>query len=200
VCKSIEDGGLGFRDIRKFNCALLGKWRWPLASKEKGRWKELLVSKYGADMDCPQAPIKLQTWWWRDLQKACTEGERPCWFQQQLVWKVGCGDKARLWEDMWVGNSNLKILFPMLFSLSLNQEQKVEGVGEWIESVWRWNFSWRRARFEWENVLEIELLILISRASLSRKQKDVQVWGCDDSGLFSVNSAYACLAKHHKSC
>jgi len=28
----------------------------------------------------------------------------------------------------------------------------------------------------------------------------MQVWGYDDSRLFSVNSVYACLAKHHSSC
>jgi len=47
VCKSKEDGGLGIRDIRKFNLALLAKWRWRLVSNEEGRWKDLLASKYG---------------------------------------------------------------------------------------------------------------------------------------------------------
>ncbi|XP_068504327.1 uncharacterized protein [Phaseolus vulgaris] len=37
----------------------------------------------------------------------------------------------------------------------------------------------------------------LSRVRLSRDQEDIQVWGFDDSGLFSVNSAYSayeCIA------
>jgi len=33
----------------------------------------------------------------------------------------------------------------------------------------------------------------ISRARLLRDQEDIQVWGFDDSGLFSINSAYECV-------
>ena len=47
VCKQKEEGGLGIKDIRKLNCAMLAKWRWRLISQEKGKWKEVLLSKYG---------------------------------------------------------------------------------------------------------------------------------------------------------
>ena len=40
-----------------------------------------------------------------------------------------------------VGESNLKILFQRLYSLSLNQEQKVEDVGMREGLVWRWNLQ-----------------------------------------------------------
>ncbi|XP_068486393.1 uncharacterized protein [Phaseolus vulgaris] len=103
LCKPKEEGGLGIKDIRKFNYALLAKWRWRLISEEKGRWKEMLFSKYGVDLECRQASIKVQSWWWRDLQKVCTEGEGEGWFNQQVVWKVGSGDKVRFWEDALAG-------------------------------------------------------------------------------------------------
>ena len=194
LCKPKEEGGLGFRDIRKFNYALLAKWRWRLISEEKGRWKELLVSKYGVDLECRQAPIKVQSWWWRDLHKVCTEGEGEGWFNQQVVWKVGSGDKVRFWEDSWAGNISLKTLFPRLYSISLNQGQKVEEVGSWVDSVWEWKHRWRRVRFEWESMLESDLAMHLSRVRLSRDQEDIRVWGFDDLGLFSVNSAYECIA------
>ena len=42
ICKPREEGGLGIRDIRKFNIAFLVKWKWRCISNEKGRWKECL--------------------------------------------------------------------------------------------------------------------------------------------------------------
>jgi len=37
VCKPKEEGGIGIRDIRKFNYALLAKWRWRFLIEAKGR-------------------------------------------------------------------------------------------------------------------------------------------------------------------
>jgi len=71
------------------------------------------------------------------LLKVCREGGGDGWFQKEIGWKLGCGDKVKFWEDVWMGNYNLKTLYPRLFSLSLNQGQKVEEVGEWEDEVWR---------------------------------------------------------------
>ena len=40
--------------------------------------------------------------------------------------------------------------------------------------------------------------MLLSRTLLKKDVKDVQVWGKEVPGLFSVNSAYECLAKRSK--
>jgi len=34
LCKPLEEGGLGIKDIRKFNGALLAKWKWCLVSEK----------------------------------------------------------------------------------------------------------------------------------------------------------------------
>ena len=147
LCKNKDEGGLGIKDIRKFNYALMAKWKWRISSNDKGRWKEVLESKYGLGTD-EMVPIKYQSLWWRDLTRVCREGGDEGWFQGEVVWKVGSGDKVRFWEDVWVGSSNLKAVYPRLFSLSLNQGHKVEEVGGWEGSMWRWSLSWRRVRFE----------------------------------------------------
>jgi len=129
VCKPKEEGGLGLREIRKLNHALLAKWRWHYISQEEGRWKELLDSKYGLEPGGVHTLVKLQSWWWKDLYKVCKEGEGKGWFQEELSWKLGCGDKVKFWEEVWVGSSDLKSLFPRLFFLSLNKGQTVGEVG-----------------------------------------------------------------------
>ena len=123
----------------------------------------------------------------------CREGEGDGSFQKEVGWNVGCGDKARFWEDVWVGNTNLKTLYPRLFSLSLNKGQKVGEVGVWEESVGRWKLRWKRDRFEWEIPFETDLRIHISRVSVIKDENDRQVWKRGESGRFTVRSAYECI-------
>jgi len=47
VCLSKEKGGLGIRDLTKFNQALLGKWKWDLFHHQGELWARVLDSKYG---------------------------------------------------------------------------------------------------------------------------------------------------------
>ena len=161
---------MGLTDIGNFNYALLAKWRWRWSSDEKGRWKDLFESKYGIESELIQTPLKMQSWWWRDLDKVCREGGGDGWFQAEIGWKLGRGDKEKFWEDVWVGNNNLKTLFPTLHSLSSNQGQKVEEVGVWEGLIWRWTLSWMYDKFEWESVLETDLAINISRATVNREE------------------------------
>jgi len=95
LCQPNGEGGLGIRDIRKFNHALLANWKWRCISEGKGRWREFILSKYGTDPSGADVPVKYQSWWWRDLKKVCREGGGEGWFQEQLGWKVGRGDKVR---------------------------------------------------------------------------------------------------------
>jgi len=125
--------------------------------------------------------------------KVCREGEGDGWFQKEVGWKLGSGDKARFWEDVWVGNANLKTLYPRWFSLSLNTGQQVGEVGVWEDSEWCWKLRWRRDRFEWEIPLENDLAMLISRATVIKDESDMQEWRRDDSGSITVRSAYECL-------
>jgi len=193
ICKPREEGGLGIRDILKFNVALLSKWRWRCISSEKGKWKECLDSKYDLKHGGNHTSMRLQSWRWKDLGKVCGEGDGDGWFQEAVGWKVGRGDKARFWEDVWIENVNLKTLFPRLYFVSLNQGQKVDEVGMWDDARWRWCLRWRRARFEWEIPMEEELGILLTRAIIIKDVKDIQVWSCDESGCYNVSSAYVCL-------
>ena len=47
ICLSKEKGGLGIKDIRSFNKALLGKWRWDMLKQNKELRARILNSKYG---------------------------------------------------------------------------------------------------------------------------------------------------------
>ncbi|GLU12193.1 hypothetical protein SLE2022_288930 [Rubroshorea leprosula] len=47
VCRSRKEGGLGVKDLDKFNMALLGKWRWRLMVEKEALWNRVVEAKYG---------------------------------------------------------------------------------------------------------------------------------------------------------
>ena len=85
VCKPLQEGGLGIKEIRNFNSALLAKWKWRIMSDEGGKWKDILQSKYGTEEGRRQVGLKYQSWWWRDLTKVCGEGEEEGWFHKATM-------------------------------------------------------------------------------------------------------------------
>jgi hypothetical protein len=48
VCTPIREGGLGIRNLRMFNCALIGKWQWRFASEPDAQWQKVVEAKYGS--------------------------------------------------------------------------------------------------------------------------------------------------------
>ena len=103
VCLPKAKGGLGIKDISKFNIALLGKWIWALASDQQQLWARIINSKYGgwSDFQSDRAKGGL-SYWWRDLRKLYHLPDHSI-FLQYMIWKVGCGDKVNFWIDKWLG-------------------------------------------------------------------------------------------------
>ena len=48
VKQSLSIGGLGVRDLRLFNEALLGKWLWIFLNEKGNLWREIVATKYGS--------------------------------------------------------------------------------------------------------------------------------------------------------
>jgi len=111
VCSPIKAGGLGVRDIHKFNVALFRKWRFGVG--KEGVWKDILESRYGnwKDMKIVGRNRK-QSNWWKDLCKICDVGNQLNWFDNNIKWVLGNGKKIQLWEDNWIGVNHLKIGYP----------------------------------------------------------------------------------------
>jgi len=75
-------------------------------------------------------------------------------------------------------------LYPMLYSISLDQEETVGEVGVWDDLGWSWRLRWRRTRFEWEALQEEDFFRKISTSIISREIKDNHIWGGDITGEF----------------
>jgi len=85
ICLPKEEGGLGIKEISKFNEALLGKWIWDLASDQQQLWARIIKSKYGGWEELQLGRDRRGcSHWWKDLRKIYHNSGQSL-FQQNLV-------------------------------------------------------------------------------------------------------------------
>lgn len=49
ICREKDVGGLGIKDLKAFNHALMGKWWWRLKIEGDSFWVRVLKEKYGVE-------------------------------------------------------------------------------------------------------------------------------------------------------
>ena len=147
-------GGLGIKDIKVLNKALLFKWKWMLFHQPDHLWNRILVSKYKGWRGLGQGPQKQYfSTWWADL-RIIIQHQSMNAASNQICWKKGRGHQFLFWEDPWVDEGiPLKDQFPELFKISSQRDLRVADVGSWSDNGWIWNMSSRRYLFD--NSLEI---------------------------------------------
>ena len=126
ICLPKIDGGLGIKDISKFNVALLGRWIWALVSDQQQLWARIITSKYEGWSEFQIGRDKEGYYhWWRDLRKLYHQSDHNI-FHQNMAWKVGCGDKINFWTDKWLGEDcTLEQKYNQLFLISRQQKNLI---------------------------------------------------------------------------
>jgi len=56
--------------------------------------------------------------WWKDLKRVWALEEWENNFEDKVTWELGDGDSILFWEDKWVENGVLRVLFPRIFNIS----------------------------------------------------------------------------------
>ncbi|GKV32262.1 hypothetical protein SLEP1_g40879 [Rubroshorea leprosula] len=204
VCKDKKKGGLGVKDLRKFNMALLGKWWGRLVSEEKGLWKKIIFEKYGKAGEPSYYWLREEsnsgTKWWRDICRINTiAGENWGWIADGFKLKVDEGVSTNFWWDNWKGEGCLANKYPRLYSLSIGKDNKIPQMGEWLNSKWEWNLQWRRNLFSWETQQVGDLQKDIQDIRLIRGKPDLWEWAHSKDGTYSTNSAYQILPRETRS-
>ena len=152
MCLPKDRGGLGIKDINSFNLALLGKWKWSLFQNHNELWAKVLDSKYGGWRSLDEASRgSNDSFWWRDLKLAIHHLQQESAFHNSMVWKLGCGDRIKFWEDKWTcGGTALAAKYPRLYLISCQQNHLIQQMGDHKGTGWEWDFQWRRHLFDSE--------------------------------------------------
>ncbi|GKV04880.1 hypothetical protein SLEP1_g16977 [Rubroshorea leprosula] len=199
VCSSKMKGGLGVKDLRKFNLALLGKWWGRLASGEESLFYKTIQHKYGCLegrwREWVQADDQRGSLWWRNLCRIdVMDPNSRGWLTGGFKLKLGDGQSVNFWKDVWTGDQSLANRFPRLYLASTDKDMRISQMGCWREDSWQWTLNWRRSLHEWEKENLTEMLGLINKYHPFKDQKDSWEWNHNKEGEYSVKTAYDLLS------
>lgn len=173
------------------NSALLAKWWWRYNKDRDSLWVKTIISKYGA----------LDTWKpllpnhgsisniWKDI---CHIGNPETIIGQIISHgfkiKVNSGNATKFWSHAWIGDQTLEANFPRLFLLSTQKESLV---CELFGPDASWNLQFRRALFDWELDLLVNLKLILDGADFNNSRDDCLTWNWNANLTFSVISVYS---------
>lgn len=170
------NGGLGFRDIKDFNVALLAKQVWRLHLHPHTLLAKCLKANYYPDKDVLKASVGYNpSYSWRSIQSAINI------INKGSCWRVGNGESTMIWEDSWLPHQNgFKILTQGTGSPSV---LKVRDLLEGSPTIWNKDQIDRTfLDFEGITVQQIPLI--------NEDTPDQLMWMYENNGHYTVKFGY----------
>lgn len=167
-------GGMGFRDMRAFNQALLAKQPWRLLDSLDSLCARLLRAKYYPRsnlLDTVFSSSSSAVW------KGIVHGLEL--LKKGIIWRVGDGTLIKTWRDAWIPRGhNFRPVTP-------KRNCQFNWVADFLNEHGAWNVQRLREHF-WE--LDVREILKIRTSP--RNGPDFLAWFPERSGQFSVRSAY----------
>ena len=176
ICTPKIEGGLGFRDLRAFNLALLAKQGWCLQTHTSSLVHRVFKAKYFPEGDFLTATLGSSPLYaWRSImaaQKIVQQGYR---------WQVGNGTSISVWTDKWLPTSSTFCItsHPHALPTDLRVSSLID------QETRQWRIGFIKENFPPQEAQTILSIPLSHRLPLDRL-----VWVYTPKGHFSVSSAY----------
>lgn len=181
LCYPKKLGGMGFRKIREFNIAMLGKQAWKMMTDPDSLITKLMKARYFPSSFFQEAGFGSNpSYVWRSIIEA---KDLVC---SGRILKVGKGDSINIWRDPWIPDlDNPRIsstIMPGLEHANVSSLLKTDD-REWDQDIIRDIFNENDAN----RILRIPLSYMES--------DDSWIWLEDDKGKYTVKSAYRLLSR-----
>ena len=124
-----KEGGMGFRDLRNFNLAMLAKQEWRLLHEKESLVFRCFKAKYfprGSFLEATDVPNS--SFVWKSLLAAQNILNKGC------CWSVGDGRSIRVMHDKWIPNHPTnQVLHP---PLEAEEDWRVSELIDWDKHGW----------------------------------------------------------------
>ncbi|XP_020158424.1 uncharacterized mitochondrial protein AtMg00310-like [Aegilops tauschii subsp. strangulata] len=167
-------GGLGFRDFRLFNQALLARQAWRLLTNPASLCAQVLKARYypeGRLEDTVFSGNASPTW--QGIQHGLEL------LKNGIVWRVGGGHNIRIWRDRWLPTE------PSRQPITQQGTCRLRRVAELLDESGNWRMDLLRRHF-----LPPDVNSISSIRTSPRVTDDILTWAPEKNGIFTVRSAY----------
>jgi ribonuclease HI len=169
-------GGMGFRDFHCFNKALLAKQLWRLWHNPNSLIAGIMRAKYYPTGQVLEANLGSKpSFAWRSIYSS------KDLLMKGLVWRIGNGEKVRIWGDKWGPIQRSYMAHPSFDRIPTDAKVSMlidKDTGWWDQNVIDDLFNEDEAK-------------TIKAIPLScTNQEDRLIWRGTTNGLFSVRSGY----------
>ncbi|GJT95771.1 RNA-directed DNA polymerase, eukaryota [Tanacetum coccineum] len=161
VLASKKFGGLGVSSFFALNRALLFKWVWRYLSRDNSLWSRVISALHGLNGQSLSAAFNSS--WSSIIKEVNSLKDKGVDLISHCKIRVGKGTCTSFWNDLWIGDSMLKLSFPRLFAL---EENKVISVADKLHSSI--SSSFRRPVRGGEEAQQLDQLsVILDSVSLS---------------------------------
>ncbi|CAA7048395.1 unnamed protein product [Microthlaspi erraticum] len=176
ICLPFDKGGLGFRDLKLFNLALLAKQLWRIIYHPSSLLARILKGRYFRNSTILEVEkSNMPSYGWRSMLAA------KDLLKAGLRRTIGTGEKTLVWRDSWIPDEPPRP--PQDIGLPRDPLLLVSALIDPVTKEWRLD--------KLTDILSTEEINLVLSLKPSRtNREDGFCWTLTKSGIYSVKTGY----------